>query len=993
MNHLLTALCLCLALTAQASANSVGSKAKPAATKAKPTATTAEARPTATAAPSAALTVTESATADAFPIVSKRAAARILYDGSDYEVVKECASLLAGDIRSVSGRKPKLIQTANLATSHPSIIVGTVGHSALIDKLISDGRLDVFPILGGWEQYIIQTIDSDLVIAGCDRRGTAYGIFALSEAIGVDPLYWWADVPAKQHKTLYLAAGRLVSKAPSVRYRGIFINDEGWGMQPWASKTYEPEVGNMGPKTYARICELILRMKGNMLAPAMHPNTVAFNRIDGNREVADKYGIVMTSSHCEPLLYNNTTEWDKAVNGEWNYLTNKDGILKVLDERSKQTAPFENVYVLAMRGIHDAGLVGVPEDRKAEVTEAALGDEREIISRRTGKPATELPQVFVPYKEVLDIYMNGMHLPDDVTLVWPDDNFGYIKKLSDDKEQKRSGASGVYYHISYLGGPHDYLWLNTTPPALIYEEMKKAYDTGADRYWLLNVGDIKPGELGMKFFLDLAWDINSAGYDSAHLAVPAYLSGIFGEQYRAELQDIMDTYYRLGFQRKPEAMGWGMEWNTSVSHERVVNTDFSFVSYSEAESRLAEYDRISAAGERIFNALPDSYKAAFYELVLYPVRGATLMNRKMLAAQQNRWYAIQGRAATARSAETATSCHDSIGVYTARYNSMLDGKWNHIMALAPGWVATYQNLPPLSETALRSGADMQIFIPGKVTEYGLNVLPCLNPYTRRDSFIELYNRGSEPFTWQASASEPWVKLRLSSGETFLQDRIPLSLDWAEVPKGKRITAEITITSGDRTETVYLPVFNPASPSADELRGLYVEDNACISISPARFHRKVENSDIAIRTIPGLGYEGECLQLGEATRPSQGTWDIDRTPKAEYDFYCFSSGTVTVNVYTLPTFPVNSKRDCRYGVMIDDGVVQTVSAASKEYSGEWTKNVARNCAVGTVNLNIATPGRHTLKLICLDPGVVLQKAVIDFGGQQRSYLGPPVSLAE
>ena len=608
-----------------------------------------------------------------FPLVSSNNKTLISYDENDFEVVKEAAHLFVEDIRSVTGKK--LTLSGKQKTSAYMVIIGTVGQNRTIDRFVSEGKLDISPIHNGWEQYIIQTLDNPdknirkaLVIAGCDRRGTAYGVFALSEVMGVDPLYWWADVPVKQKNTLYVHITRYVSKAPSVKYRGIFINDEGWGIQPWATNTFDKELGNMGPKTYAKVCELILRMKGNMMAPAMHPRTTAFNLIPGNRKIADKYGIVMTSAHCEPLLYNNTTEWDNKINGEWNYLTNKEGILKVLDKRTSQTAPFENAYVIAMRGIHDAGLIGVPEDRKAEITEAALQDQRNILSKYIGRPAEEIQQVFVPYKEVLDIYEKGMKLPDDVTIVWPDDNFGYIKKLSDAKEQKRSGASGVYYHISYLGEPHDYLWLNTTPPALIYEEMKKAYDTGANRYWLLNVGDIKPGELGMKFFLDLAWDIDLFNYDNAYKFDANYLSSIFGDKYKDDLQDIMSTYYQLGFQRKPEAMGWGIEWNSSDSRERIVNTDFSFINYNEAENRMAEYDRIANKSERILEELPDKYKAAFYELVFYPVKGATLMNKKMLTAQQNRWYALQGRASTELYANKARSYHDSIDSYTAHYN-------------------------------------------------------------------------------------------------------------------------------------------------------------------------------------------------------------------------------------------------------------------------------------------------------------------------------------
>ena len=689
-----------------------------------------------------------------FPLVSSNNKTLISYDENDFEVVKEAAHLFVEDIRSVTGKK--LTLSGKQKTSAYMVIIGTVGQNRTIDRFVSEGKLDISPIHNGWEQYIIQTLDNPdknirkaLVIAGCDRRGTAYGVFALSEVMGVDPLYWWADVPVKQKNTLYVHITRYVSKAPSVKYRGIFINDEGWGIQPWATNTFDKELGNMGPKTYAKVCELILRMKGNMMAPAMHPRTTAFNLIPGNRKIADKYGIVMTSAHCEPLLYNNTTEWDNKINGEWNYLTNKEGILKVLDKRTSQTAPFENAYVIAMRGIHDAGLIGVPEDRKAEITEAALQDQRNILSKYIGRPAEEIQQVFVPYKEVLDIYEKGMKLPDDVTIVWPDDNFGYIKKLSDAKEQKRSGASGVYYHISYLGEPHDYLWLNTTPPALIYEEMKKAYDTGANRYWLLNVGDIKPGELGMKFFLDLAWDIDLFNYDNAYKFDANYLSSIFGDKYKDDLQDIMSTYYQLGFQRKPEAMGWGIEWNSSDSRERIVNTDFSFINYNEAENRMAEYDRIANKSERILEELPDKYKAAFYELVFYPVKGATLMNKKMLTAQQNRWYALQGRASTELYANKARSYHDSIDSYTAHYNQMLNGKWNHMMSLAPGWVATYQNMPPVNTSTISSEANMQIFIPGKDSDYGvtsLNVLPCLNPYLLSYTIggIKLFNGRLQP---------------------------------------------------------------------------------------------------------------------------------------------------------------------------------------------------------------------------------------------------------
>ena len=475
----------------------------------------------------------------AFPLVSSHETV-IYYDARDYGVVEKTACLLAEDIKRVTDKKVSV--SSKKVSSEYAVVVGTVGHNAFVDRLVAKGLLDVSAIRGGWEQFVVKTIDAPvkgvkkvLVIAGCDRRGTAYGVFTLSEAIGVSPFYWWADVPTKRKSQLYVEHINYVSQAPSVQYRGIFINDEGWGITPWAGRTFDKELGDIGPKTYAKVCELILRMKGNMLAPAMHPSSGAFNKYPENKLVADSYGIIMSTSHCEPLLFNNVTEWDKKIMGEWNYMTNKEGINKMLDQRVSENAPYENIYTIAMRGIHDAGLVGVPKDKEVNLVQEVIADQRGILKKHIDSPIDSIPQIFVPYKEVLDIYERGLRLPEDIMLVWPDDNFGYIKRLNNKEERSRRGGSGVYYHISYLGEPHDYLWLNTTPPALMFEEMRKAYDTGAKRYWLLNVGDIKPGELGMKTFLDMAWDIDKFDFDNINNHQVDFLVSIFGERYREDI--------------------------------------------------------------------------------------------------------------------------------------------------------------------------------------------------------------------------------------------------------------------------------------------------------------------------------------------------------------------------------------------------------------------------------------------------------------------------
>lgn len=503
----------------------------------------------------------------AFTLASPRQTAAILYDASDAAVVKRAAELFAADVEAVTGRRPQV--TSATGETGPAVIVGTVGGSALIRRLSEAGKIDTAPLEGAWERYLIQTVANPLpgirkalVIAGSDRRGAAYGLFTLSELIGVSPWYWWADVPVKKHAALHVDAPPTYSQTPSVRYRGIFLNDEDWGLTPWASQTFEPERGNIGPRTYAKVCELLLRLKANYLAPAMHPVSTSFNQIPENKLVADTFAIVMGSTHCEPLLLNTASEWDTQTMGPWNYDKNKEGINRVLTQRVRENSPYENVYTLALRGLHDGAMsTTLPMHEKVRMLQQALLDQRQILAENIDRPVETVPQAFTPYKEVLEIYSNGLELPDDVTIVWPDDNYGYMKRLSGVREQRRTGRSGVYYHVSYLGVPHSYLWFSTTPPSLMYEELRKAYDTTADRLWLLNCGDLKGSEMQVSLFLDMAWDIGRFTADNVVTYPARWLAGIFGEAYYDRLEAMTREHLRLAFPRKPEYMGWGYHWN------------------------------------------------------------------------------------------------------------------------------------------------------------------------------------------------------------------------------------------------------------------------------------------------------------------------------------------------------------------------------------------------------------------------------------------------
>lgn len=949
----------------------------------------------------------------AFTLASPRQTAAILYDASDAAVVKRAAELFAADVEAVTGRRPQV--TSATGETGPAVIVGTVGGSALIRRLSEAGKIDTAPLEGAWERYLIQTVANPLpgirkalVIAGSDRRGAAYGLFTLSELIGVSPWYWWADVPVKKHAALHVDAPPTYSQTPSVRYRGIFLNDEDWGLTPWASQTFEPERGNIGPRTYAKVCELLLRLKANYLAPAMHPVSTSFNQIPENKLVADTFAIVMGSTHCEPLLLNTASEWDTQTMGPWNYDKNKEGINRVLTQRVRENSPYENVYTLALRGLHDGAMsTTLPMHEKVRMLQQALLDQRQILAENIDRPVETVPQAFTPYKEVLEIYSNGLELPDDVTIVWPDDNYGYMKRLSGVREQRRTGRSGVYYHVSYLGVPHSYLWFSTTPPSLMYEELRKAYDTTADRLWLLNCGDLKGSEMQVSLFLDMAWDIGRFTADNVVTYPARWLAGIFGEAYYDRLEAMTREHLRLAFPRKPEYMGWGYHW-TRFDHncEQLTDTDFSFTNYDEAQRRLEAYRQLGARAEALLHEIGDEARPAFYQLVYYPLRGAELMNRMTLGGQRNRWYARQGRAATNAVRDEVQRCYDSLQVITRGYNSLLGGKWNHMMSMRQNYdgVSAYFNLPHLATHDAAGAPRLALQVAGEdVTgARAFHALPAFDNYLRRTYPVEIYNRGGGTLAWTAHASEPWVVLSKSAGKTANEERITVGIDWEKAPSGNAVPAQIVFRAGEQSEKVLVSLFNPTAPSRAELRGIYVENNGCVSIPAAGCHRVRENDRIKITAVEDLGIEGPALQLGDPTAPLQIFRSRD-VPCAEYDFYAFDAGSVDVYTYVLPTFPLHADRDFRigentntdtkYSVQIDDGALATPSSSHVEYSQVWFESVLRNCAVNKSTLHIDKPGRHTLRIRVGDPGIVLQKIVLDFGGMKRSYLGPQSTLIE
>lgn len=938
--------------------------------------------------------------------------ATIYYDANDALVVGKAAQFLSQDIRRVSGK------SVSVRTGKPTgdrvIIIGTIDGSDFLRQLVRNGQLDVCPIKGEWERYLMTTIENPtpqikqlLVIAGSDRRAAAYGAFAVSDAIGVNPWYWWADVPVVHKQQLPIAAKDIVSNRPSVKYRGIFINDEDWGIQPWAAKTFEKELGNIGPRTYARVCELLLRLKANYLCPAMHAVSTAFNQIAANKLVADSFAIVMGSTHCEPLLLNTASEWDKQKYGPWDYDQNKQGILHVLDQRVKNNAPFENVWTLALRGLHDAAMgVGVPMKKKVKMLQEALMDQRALLQKNLPQtPVDEIPQAFTPYKEVLDIYSAGLELPDDITIIWPDDNFGYMKRLSSPTEQKRCGRAGVYYHVSYLGVPHSYLWVSTTPTALMYEELKKAYDTTADRVWLVNCGDIKGCEPQVSFFLDMAYDIERYTSQNAPLYQGQWLARMFGEPYADDFIQLSLGLQQLAFSRKPEYMGWGFWNNVWGGGEKRTDTAFSLEHYREADNRISAYRRLGELARRLLaKANPEQY-AAMYQLVYYPAKGAELLNRMNLQAQRYHKYVSQQRSECLQVKEEIKLLHDSLKIITDEYNNLLDGKWRYMMSLRQNYDnhSSYFELPVLDDVYEPDDkASFAVEAEGQHLQHGGTAIQQLPTYSSlrpsEQHWIDIYNQGKGTVAWRAKAHEPWIVLSASKGSFDYSERIEVSIDWNKVPRQTELlNGLITISSGKQQKQIAVNLFCPSLPA--DIHQMYVEHNGYVSIPATQYQRRSDELADHICVLPGMGLCGEVLQIGS---PLDRLYDYrsKQVPYVEYDFYTFNAGLVDIYTYVMPTFALHSERDFRmpehtntdtkYSLRIDGGNIATPTTSAVEYSQAWYDAVLMNTRINHSRLYVSRPGRHTLRLQIGDPGLLFQKIVIDMGGLQRSYQGPASS---
>jgi hypothetical protein len=790
-----------------------------------------------------------------FPLVTGGKPVPVLVDEADHKGVLRAVSDLKDDFRRVTGSAP--------AAAPYAVIIGTAGKSAAIDRLIKEGKINGKEIAGKVEKYIIQTIDNPapgidkgLVIAGSDKRGTIYGVYELSRQMGVSPWYWWADVPTVRRENLYVKPGVYTDGEPAVRYRGIFINDEAPAFQGWC----EEKFGGVNSKMYEHIFELILRLKGNFLWPAMWGNAL-YHDDPLSGALADEMGVVLGTSHHEPMGRAHE-EWKYYDKGVWDYDKNKANLQEFWRGGMERMKDFETVVTVGMRGDGDEPM---SEGANIALLQRIIADQRSIISKVTGKKAEERPQAWALYKEVQDYYDKGMRVPDDVTLLLCDDNWGNVRKLPDLKAPKRKGGYGMYYHFDYVGGPRNYKWLNVTQNERTYEQMSLAYRHGVDRIWVVNVGDLKPMEFPISFFLDLAWNPDRFSAQNIPQWTEAWVARQFGGLYVKEIARMLDLYTK---------------YNSRVTPELLDDKTFSLDSYGEFETALNGYKDLALDALRMYNLLPPEYRDAFDELVLFPINGVCNLYEMYYALALNRKYAAAYDMRANACADKVKECFARDSILTLHYGKdIANGKWAHQMDQQRIGYTSWNNPP-------------------------VNIMPKVE-YVYR-----------------------------------------------EEPKEKR----------------------------------FVEADGYVSIEAHHFARANGDGGIHWEIIPNLGRTGSAV----TTFPQAAYPQPNASVYLEYDLQTtFSGGEAEVQVFLAPTLNFNANKGLRYALSLDGGEEVTVNF-NGSYDGSLGKWQGERIIKTATKMKIGEAGNHTLRVRVLEPGIVLEKILLNVGGLKPSYLGAPES---
>jgi hypothetical protein len=936
-----------------------------------------------------------------FPLVGPRGAAPIFVDPGDWPGVIRAVADLQADIERVTTSTPAIFRDAASRKPELLVIVGTVGKSALIDELIREKKIDVAAIQGKWESFFLQTVENPLpgvtnalVIAGSDKRGTIYGIYDLSEQIGVSPWYWWANVTPERKNALYVAAGKYQQGEPTIKYRGIFLNDEKPNLEFWVRARYGERpspvsatatIANFNSQFYARIFEVILRMKGNYLWPAMWDNAFAEDDPESPR-LADEYGIVMGTSHQEPML-RAQREWDWHQGrqlGNWNFATHEEALTNFWEGAVRDRGRFENIYTIGLRGENDTAMVQ-GQAESIQLLQRIVDIQRRMLARLVNPDVAKVPQVWTLYKEVQGFYENGLRVPDDVTLLWAEDNWGNVRRLPTAEERKRPGGAGVYYHFDYHGGPRSYQWINTNPIAKIWEQMSLATQYGADRIWIVNVGHFKGYEFPMEFFLNLAWDTTRWNNENLSEYTRLWAEREFGATYANDAAEIITTYSKYNGRRKPELLD---------------ASTYSLVNFDEYERVVAEYNALVAKAEVIFDRLPAAKKDAFYDLALFPAKASAQVNELYLSAAKNALYAQQGRASTNDMAARTRELFTADGALMTSYNKVFaGGKWDHFMDQPHIGYTTWRDPPENNMNAIRlvevepvPGAKLGVAVQGAIGELRLPKFDALN---QQRQFIDVFNRGRVGFDFTATANAPWIVLSENRGRVEKDKRLWVTIDWTRAPQGTA-SGEVSIAGTGDEVVVKLDAFTPAGVTRATVEG-FAEGQGLVSIEAEHYTKKNDSAARRWIRIEDFGHTLSGMRA-EAPVDMPAADPGVNAPSLEYRMYLHTPGAVSVNLTLAPTLNFLAGRGLSLAVSFDDEAPKIVNILPSNYNAQngnrdWEESVRNNSRVVTSAHAVAGVGYHTLKIWMVDPAVVLQRIVVHTAESARpaTYLGPPESF--
>lgn len=925
--------------------------------------------------------------------------------------------------------------------SNTLIIVGTIGRSKIIDDLIKDDKIDVSDIEGEWEAFVTKVVESPfdgcdeaLVIAGSTPRGTIYGIYDISEQIGVSPWYFWADVPVKTNDNIFVSREQKTQGPPTVDFRGIFLNDEQPGLTSWVAENFGENEWNdsvgYNHKFYSMVCELILRLRANYLWPTVW-GSIVYTDDPSNQPLIYAYEVVLGSSHTEPMM-RAQNEFGKFYGSAWAYNENNETIDEYFRVGVERAKPYvrNSLWTMAMRGTGDTAIEGLGIEVIVEMLETLVHNQQDILKEGLGvDDLSEVPMLWCLYKEVQGYKDEGLEVPDDITLLWADDNWGNIRRFPLKNETDRVGGAGVYYHFDYVGDPRDYKWINTIQLEKTAEQLHMAYARQADRIWIVNVGDLKPLEIPISHFLDLAYDADNWDVDSTEHWIKAWIGREFGTDHVDDIASIMIRYGMYAARRK---------------YELVEARIYSVLNYNEAEAVLDQWNTLEDDAQKVYDDLDSEYQPAFFQMILHPAKAGRILHEIYITAATNNLYAWQKRFSANDRIDHARALLYADANLTGEWDEVLDGKWKHMMDQTHlGYDGYWQQ--PMANTLpqmvfvqdtitslaghLRVGIESSnASIPGD-DQFHPNTgatlqLPPIDSYGVASRWFDVFSTGTDTCEWTAATDAEWVKLSESSGTVGPEGndtRVWVTIDWENAPSAPNSTiVPINITTpcrkfekyAYREPQILLPVNIRSLP--DNFTEGFVESDGTISIEGPHYQSIAKpsggggsnsSSKISYHTFKNYG----------RTFAGVGLWPMDldkieleEAPALQYELYLYSNDTLAnVTLYLSPTQNyLSDLNPLEYAIALYPASDSTPEdpervrfVGDSEGAGmppQWGHSVSDavwgvNSNTSTTGFNTTLEGAYTLKIWCLFPSIIVQKIVIDLGGVRPSYLGPPESF--